>query len=281
MEDLLALDHRAILGSRAARVGCRRCAGGHRRALGNSRPPDLAKPRLSAAELRTLRAFAEAMAPGIHGLPPRRRPRRPARGAVDVAAPLDRYLASLPPRARLADPARAALVRVAAVPWRFSRASLAARQDFLRKLERPRAACRERSAAVAEGAERPRATPTTPASAAAVGSEATCARRAASLAAPAPAHAARRARAARRRRGVRRRDRRLGRRRRGRRGGARRGRARRRSCSRPGPYMDRETLPGGAARGAAGALPRRRPHRSPRAGRRSRRRSAARSAGRR
>ena len=74
-----------------------------------------------------------------------------------------------------------------------------------------------------------------------------------------PRRSARRPGAARRRRGVRRRDRRLRR---------RAGRSRRRcsprpgstwSCSRPGPYLDRRLLPGRAAGGAGGALPRRRP----------------------
>ena len=57
-------------------------------------------------------------------------------GAVDVAGPLAAYLAGLPAR-------RVALIRLALrafewspFPWRFSRASLDARQDFLRKMDR-------------------------------------------------------------------------------------------------------------------------------------------------
>ena len=95
----------------------------------------LAKPRLSEANLRTLRAFAEAMAPGSHGMPPAAGPAGPRDGAVDVAAALVPYLASLPPE-------RVSLIRLALrsfewapFPWRFSRASLAARQDYLRNLD--------------------------------------------------------------------------------------------------------------------------------------------------
>jgi choline dehydrogenase-like flavoprotein len=68
-------------------------------------------------------------------MPPARGPDPVAVGAVDVAEPLARYLGGLPPR-------RVRLVRLALrvfdwspFPWRFSRASLEARQDFLRRMD--------------------------------------------------------------------------------------------------------------------------------------------------
>src|SRR5687768_17013333 len=92
-------------------------------------------PGLRAAELRTLRAVAEAMAPGAHGMPPAAGPETQSPEAVDVAGALAEYLRGLPAR-------RVALVRLALrafewlpFPWRFSRSSLAARQDFLRKMD--------------------------------------------------------------------------------------------------------------------------------------------------
>ena len=103
----------------------------------------LAKPRLSEANLRTLRAFAEAMAPGTHGMPRAAGPDGPAAGEVDVAAPLAEYLSALPAE-------RVSLIRLALrafewapFPWRFSRASLEARQDFLRNLDREAGSTRE------------------------------------------------------------------------------------------------------------------------------------------
>jgi choline dehydrogenase-like flavoprotein len=81
--------------------------------------------------LRTLRAFAEAMAPGYGSLP--------SGGEVDVVGPVARYVSGLPPRA--AQQVRWAL-RVfewLPFPWRFSRASLEARVDFLARLDRSRA----------------------------------------------------------------------------------------------------------------------------------------------
>jgi choline dehydrogenase-like flavoprotein len=82
------------------------------------------------------------MAPGVAGLPPA--VGNPGPGpppgaeAVDVAEPLTRYLAAIPPRTvgriRLA-------LRVfedLPFPWRFSRASLEARQDYLAHLEESR-----------------------------------------------------------------------------------------------------------------------------------------------
>jgi choline dehydrogenase-like flavoprotein len=92
-------------------------------------------PRLRAAELRTLRAAAEAMAPGGFGLPAAAGPNGAAADQVDVGPALQRYLAHLPP-------GRVALLRVALrvfehapLRWRFSRGSLAARQEFLQRMD--------------------------------------------------------------------------------------------------------------------------------------------------
>ncbi|HEX2128047.1 MAG TPA: GMC family oxidoreductase [Solirubrobacterales bacterium] len=75
------------------------------------------------------------MAPGAWGMPPARGPDGADPDTVDVAARLAPYLATLPPR-------RVLLLRLALrafewspFPWRFSRASLEARQDFLRKMD--------------------------------------------------------------------------------------------------------------------------------------------------
>ena len=75
------------------------------------------------------------MAPGAHGMPPAAGPETASRDAVDVAGALAEYLSGLPAR-------RVALVRLALrafewspFPWRFSRSSLAARQDFLRRMD--------------------------------------------------------------------------------------------------------------------------------------------------
>jgi choline dehydrogenase-like flavoprotein len=85
--------------------------------------------------LRTLRAVAEAMAPGTHGMPPAAGPDGESPDAIDVGGALAEYLKGLPVR-------RVMLVRLALrafewspFPWRFSRSSLAARQDFLRKMD--------------------------------------------------------------------------------------------------------------------------------------------------
>jgi choline dehydrogenase-like flavoprotein len=79
------------------------------------------------------------MAPGFGALPPAASPgglphaRRS--DAVEVAEPLNRYLASLPTRSvRQVKLALRVLERLP-FPWRFSRASLEARQDFLGRLE--------------------------------------------------------------------------------------------------------------------------------------------------
>ena len=83
------------------------------------------------------------MAPGAAGMPPAQGPDGPREGAVDVAGALNRYLSTLPPR-------RVLLVRLALIafewspfPWRFSRASLEARQDFIRKMDASRSGIRQ------------------------------------------------------------------------------------------------------------------------------------------
>jgi choline dehydrogenase-like flavoprotein len=86
-----------------------------------------------------LRAFAEAMAPGFGALPPAASPgglphsRR--RDAVDVAEPINRYLASLPRRSVRQVKLALRVLEWLPFPWRFSRASLEARQGLLRHLE--------------------------------------------------------------------------------------------------------------------------------------------------
>jgi choline dehydrogenase-like flavoprotein len=83
------------------------------------------------------------MAPGAHGMPPASGVDGAADGGVDVAVPLQRYLAGLPPR-------RVGLIRLALrifewspFPWRFSRASLEARQDFLRRMDESHSGLRQ------------------------------------------------------------------------------------------------------------------------------------------
>ena len=82
-----------------------------------------------------LRAIAEAMAPGTAGMPAAAGPDGPEPGKVDVAGPLSDYLRVMPPR-------RVHLIKLALrafewspFPWRFSRSSLEARQDFLRRMD--------------------------------------------------------------------------------------------------------------------------------------------------
>jgi choline dehydrogenase-like flavoprotein len=76
-------------------------------------------------------------------MPPARGPGPAADGAVDVAEPLARYLCGLPRR-------RVRLVRLALkvfewspFPWRFSRASLEARQDFLQRMDESQSTIRQ------------------------------------------------------------------------------------------------------------------------------------------
>jgi len=79
------------------------------------------------------------MAPGVDGLPAAAGPTRTGDpqdvGAVDTVSPIDAYLGSLPHRA--VRQVKMALwgLEVLPFPWRFSRASLDARQEFLAKLE--------------------------------------------------------------------------------------------------------------------------------------------------
>jgi choline dehydrogenase-like flavoprotein len=79
------------------------------------------------------------MAPGFGALPPAASagglPHSQRRDAVDVAEPVNRYLAGMP--ARSVKQVKLALwaLEWLPFPWRFSRASLEARQDFLRRLE--------------------------------------------------------------------------------------------------------------------------------------------------
>jgi GMC oxidoreductase len=82
------------------------------------------------------------MAPGVDGLPPAAGPKRAGEpdpeGAVQTVEPIERFLRTLPPR-----PVRQVKLALWALellpfPWRFSRASLDARQDFLVRVERSR-----------------------------------------------------------------------------------------------------------------------------------------------
>jgi choline dehydrogenase-like flavoprotein len=75
------------------------------------------------------------MAPGAHGMPPARGVAAIGDGTVDVAAPLQRYFAALPARRVLLIRLALRLFEWSSFPWRFSRASLDARQDFLRKMD--------------------------------------------------------------------------------------------------------------------------------------------------
>ena len=79
------------------------------------------------------------MAPGFGPLPPAASPGGLAharRGdAVEVAEPLNRYLASMPKRSVGQVKLALRVLEWLPFPWRFSRASLEARQDFLRRLE--------------------------------------------------------------------------------------------------------------------------------------------------
>lgn len=77
-----------------------------------------------------LRAFAEAAAPGLGPLPP-----AGADGGVDVVAAVEPLLATM--NRRSAGRVRLALrlFEWMPFPWRFSRASVAAREDFIRSIE--------------------------------------------------------------------------------------------------------------------------------------------------
>ena len=79
------------------------------------------------------------MAPGVDGLPPAAGPDRAgdpeADGAVDTVATIDRYLSCLPHRAVRQVKLALWALELLPFPWRFSRASVAARQEFLVRLE--------------------------------------------------------------------------------------------------------------------------------------------------
>ena len=85
-------------------------------------------PTLRAAELRTLRAIAEALAPGNHRLPAAER-------EVPVAEPLAAHLATLPPRTLRRLRLALRVVEWLPFPWRFSRADLDGRAAYLRRME--------------------------------------------------------------------------------------------------------------------------------------------------
>jgi choline dehydrogenase-like flavoprotein len=80
------------------------------------------------------------MAPGFGALPPAASPGGLAhaqrRDAVEVAEPINRYLAGLPKRSVAQVKLALRALEWLPFPWRFSHASLDARQDFLRRLER-------------------------------------------------------------------------------------------------------------------------------------------------
>jgi choline dehydrogenase-like flavoprotein len=75
------------------------------------------------------------MAPGVGSLPAAAGNDPRSDHAVDVAGPLNRYLATLPPRQVLLAKAALRVFERLPFPWRFSHASLEARQDFLARLE--------------------------------------------------------------------------------------------------------------------------------------------------
>jgi choline dehydrogenase-like flavoprotein len=79
------------------------------------------------------------MAPGFGALPPAASagglPHSQRRDAVEVAEPVNRYLSILPRRSVRQVKLALRVLEWLPFPWRFSRASLEARQDFLRRLE--------------------------------------------------------------------------------------------------------------------------------------------------
>src|SRR5687767_3855274 len=80
------------------------------------------------------------MAPGIGPLPAALGPDTDAQatasdGPVDVVPKLNRYLAALPPKTVGRMRLGLRVFELMPFPWRFSRAGLEARQDFLAKME--------------------------------------------------------------------------------------------------------------------------------------------------
>src|SRR4051812_8645867 len=79
------------------------------------------------------------MAPGFGSLPPAASAGGLAHArredAIEVAEPLNRYLGSLSERSVRQVKLALRVLELLPFPWRFSRASLEARQDFLARLE--------------------------------------------------------------------------------------------------------------------------------------------------
>jgi choline dehydrogenase-like flavoprotein len=78
------------------------------------------------------------MAPGFGRLPPAAGPRRSGQApgeAVDVAEPINRYVASMQRRSVRQLKLALWTLELLPFPWRFSRADLASRQDFVARLE--------------------------------------------------------------------------------------------------------------------------------------------------
>src|SRR5689334_24048087 len=82
------------------------------------------------------------MAPGVDGLPAAAGPTGSADpggpDAIDTVSPIDAYLASLPHRSVRQLKLALWAIELMPFPWRFSRAGLDAREEFLSKLERSR-----------------------------------------------------------------------------------------------------------------------------------------------
>jgi choline dehydrogenase-like flavoprotein len=83
---------------------------------------------LSTAEQRTLSAICEAMAPALDGLPAAER-------EIDVSGPVGQFLTSLSPRVLTRVRLGLRAFEWLPFPWRFSRLDLAAREDFLHRME--------------------------------------------------------------------------------------------------------------------------------------------------
>ena len=76
-------------------------------------------------------AICEAMAPALGGLPA-------AEGEIDVSGPVGRFLTSFSPRVLTRVRLGLRAFEWLPFPWRFSRLGLAAREDFLRRMESSR-----------------------------------------------------------------------------------------------------------------------------------------------
>jgi choline dehydrogenase-like flavoprotein len=98
-----------------------------------------AAAELGAAEKRTLRACAEAMAPAVGDLPAASG-QRPAAGSVDAVAELEPLLRLFPRRSLLGLRLGLRAFEWMTFPRRFSRLSLEARRTFLQEAERSRSA---------------------------------------------------------------------------------------------------------------------------------------------